>query len=119
MFRTVLGFHIRRTHGNSKSVPARNAARNIPRQIIPPEAASVRPVSIGRGRARTRVICHVDQEVCDPRGLELVDRIHNVKLELGRVTPERADIHLLAQRDALSWIDRSSRNAYDACIIPR
>ena len=120
LFRDVLDFHIRYTHGNSRPVPARNAARNIPRQIIPPEAASVRPVSIGRGRAQTSVIRHVDQEVCDPGGFELVDRIRNINLELDRVTRrERADIHLPAPRDVLRLKYRSNRNAYDACIIPR
>jgi hypothetical protein len=120
LVRDILDFHILCTHGNPASVPARNATRNIPRQINPPEAvASVRLVSIGRDRARTRVIRHVNQEVCDPRGLELVDRVHNVKLKLDRVPCERAEKHLQARRNALSWEDRSSRNAYDACVIPR
>jgi hypothetical protein len=85
LFRDVLDFYIRCTHGSPASVPAMDATRYTPRHINPPEAASVRLVSIGRDRARTRVIRHVDQEVCDPRGFELVDRIHNIKWELDRV----------------------------------
>ena len=52
----------------------------------------------GEGRERTAVLGHIYQEVCDPRSFELIDRIRNIKLELDRVPPERADKHLAARR---------------------
>jgi hypothetical protein len=48
----------------------------------------------GEERERTAVIGHIYQEVCDPRGFELVDCIRNIKLELYWVPTERADKHL-------------------------
>jgi hypothetical protein len=50
---------------------------------------------------RTAVLGHVDQEVCDPRSFELVDRIRNIKLELDKIPCERADKHLATRKNGV------------------
>ncbi len=47
-----------------------------------------------RGRERTPVIGHIDQEIRDPSRFKLLDRSLNIKWELGKCSLERANKHL-------------------------
>ena len=75
--------------------------------------------ALDQERVRTVVVSHVDQEIGDPGCFELFDRSINIKLELVKVSCERANKHLAARRNAIRWKRRSSGNTHDTRLISR